>query len=80
MLIPVPSSYNDILTSREGRDKVGSVTYERTFLVPNSWRSSGKIWIRFGSVCYAAKVVSHSIKISMKTSRMCIFRRKLCTG
>ncbi|CAH1103309.1 unnamed protein product [Psylliodes chrysocephalus] len=67
-LMPVPSSFNDIPTSLGARDHLGAVLYERTFLVPNSWKSDKKIWIRFGSVCYSAEVyingklaVSHQI-------------------
>ncbi|XP_028146418.1 beta-glucuronidase isoform X4 [Diabrotica virgifera virgifera] len=56
-LMPVPSSYNDILTSSEGRDHLGSVVYQRRFIVPSTWtRERRRIWLRFGSVCYSAKV------------------------
>lgn len=56
--MPVPSSYNDVLTSLAGRDHFGSVLYERAFYVPKNWFLGGRIWIRFGSICYAATVVS----------------------
>lgn len=58
LLMPVPSSYNDILTTLEGRDYFGKVTYRRVFYVPESWFDNGRIWMRFGSVCYSATVVS----------------------
>lgn len=58
LLMPVPSSYNDILTSLDGRDHLGYVAYERIFYVPEDWLGNGHIWIRFGSVCYSALVVS----------------------
>lgn len=57
MKMPVPSSYNDITTSRNLRDHVGAVWYQRTFFVPSSWRDQ-RIFIRFGSVNYLAQVVS----------------------
>ncbi|XP_063917791.1 beta-glucuronidase-like [Zophobas morio] len=66
-LMAVPSSYNDIGTGFEIRDHVGLVWYQRDFVVPKSWQS-GKVWIRFSSVCYSAtawingeEAVSHSI-------------------
>ncbi|XP_050511632.1 beta-glucuronidase isoform X1 [Diabrotica virgifera virgifera] len=56
-LMPVPSSYNDILTSSEGRDHLGPVVYQKKFFSPSTWTKEGrKIWLRFGSVCYSAKV------------------------
>lgn len=61
-LMPVPSSYNDIPTTSEARDHVGPVTYEKTFFIPSSWRSNKRIWLRFGSVCYSAQVVSNKYK------------------
>ncbi|KAF7271007.1 hypothetical protein GWI33_016067 [Rhynchophorus ferrugineus] len=54
-LMPVPSSYNDISPNVSLRDHVGPVWYQRKFYVPASWQGK-KIWIRFGSVCYSAKV------------------------
>lgn len=56
----VPSSYNDILTSFEGKDHVGLVKYERDFFIPESWLLN-RIWLRFASVCYAAQVVSNTV-------------------
>lgn len=58
LLMPVPSSYNDIFTTLEGRDYFGKVTYQRRFHIPESWFDNGRIWMRFGSVCYSAIVVS----------------------
>ena len=54
--MPVPASYNDITTERSIRDHVGVVWYKREFQVPSTWKDS-RVWIRFGSVCYAAQVV-----------------------
>ncbi|CAK9796112.1 Gusb [Anthophora quadrimaculata] len=55
MQMPVPSSYNDITTSRDLRDHVGAVWYQRTFFVPLSWREQ-RVFVRFGSVNYLAQV------------------------
>ncbi|XP_017885419.1 beta-glucuronidase isoform X2 [Ceratina calcarata] len=55
MQMPVPSSYNDITTSRELRDHIGAVWYQRTFFVPTSWRDQ-RVFVRFGSVNYLAQV------------------------
>lgn len=57
--MPVPASYNDITEDSELRDHVGTVWYDRTFFVPKSWLADkALVWIRFGSVHYAAMVVS----------------------
>ncbi|KAJ8963677.1 hypothetical protein NQ314_005470 [Rhamnusium bicolor] len=56
-LMPVPASYNDISTNAAVRDHVGTVRYQRQFIVPNSWEKK-RVWLRFGSVCYSAKVHS----------------------
>ncbi|XP_077273342.1 beta-glucuronidase isoform X5 [Temnothorax americanus] len=55
MKMPVPSSYNDITTSRNLRDHVGAVWYQKTFFVPFSWRDQ-RVFVRFGSVHYLAQV------------------------
>ncbi|EDW79771.1 uncharacterized protein Dwil_GK17842 [Drosophila willistoni] len=54
--MPVPASYNDITVDKEMRDHVGTVWYERTFFVPNSWQKDRRTWLRFGSVHYHALV------------------------
>lgn len=56
--MPVPASYNDITEDKTIRDHVGLVWYDRTFYVPEAWRQSSLVWLRFGSVHYAAQVVS----------------------
>ncbi|KAJ8681399.1 hypothetical protein QAD02_017186 [Eretmocerus hayati] len=55
MQMPVPSSYNDITTSRALRDHLGPVWYEKTFFMPASWKNK-RVFIRFGSVHYLAQV------------------------
>lgn len=57
MQMPVPSSYNDITTSKALRDHVGPVWYEKTFFIPASWQYK-RVFLRFGSVNYLAEVVS----------------------
>ncbi|XP_039954673.1 beta-glucuronidase-like [Bactrocera tryoni] len=66
--MPVPSSYNDISVDSKLRDHIGTVWYETKFFIPHSWNMDQRIWLRFGSVHYAAivwingeKVMSHSI-------------------
>ena len=55
MQMPVPSSYNDIGVSAAVRDFVGWAWYERTFFVPNRWKSDKlEIMLRFGAVHYTA--------------------------
>ncbi|XP_074040769.1 beta-glucuronidase-like isoform X1 [Leptinotarsa decemlineata] len=56
LLMPVPASYNDITTDWRIRDHVGLVWYDRTFFVPKFWSEVGRVWLRFGSVSYAAQV------------------------
>ncbi|KYM76075.1 Beta-glucuronidase [Atta colombica] len=55
MKMPVPSSYNDVTTSRNLRDHLGAVWYHRTFFVPYSWKDE-RVFVRFGSVHYLAQV------------------------
>nr|CAH7731210.1 unnamed protein product [Callosobruchus chinensis] len=54
--MPVPASYNDITTNWKIRDHVGLVWYDRTFFVPKHWADVERVWLRFGSVSYAAQV------------------------
>ncbi|XP_020279014.1 beta-glucuronidase-like isoform X2 [Pseudomyrmex gracilis] len=61
--MPVPSSYNDITTSRQLRDHVGPVWYQRTFFVPSSWRDQ-RVFVRFGSVNYLAQVWVNSALVT----------------
>ncbi|KAJ8681401.1 hypothetical protein QAD02_017188 [Eretmocerus hayati] len=55
MQMPVPSSYNDITTSKALRDHVGPVWYEKSFFIPSSWCNK-RVFLRFGSVNYLAEV------------------------
>ncbi|XP_015380321.1 PREDICTED: beta-glucuronidase [Diuraphis noxia] len=57
MQMPVPSSYNDVMVDKKIRDHVGLVWYDRSFFAPESWRQQGyRVFLRFGSVNYAAQV------------------------
>jgi beta-glucuronidase len=53
IIMPVPSSYNDITTDETIRDHIGEVWYERDFIVPLSW-SGRRIVIRVGSATHHA--------------------------
>jgi beta-glucuronidase len=53
--IPVPCSYNDYFKDAAIRDHIGDVWYERSFLVPASWRGR-RIVVRFGSATHHARV------------------------
>ncbi|EFN67454.1 Beta-glucuronidase [Camponotus floridanus] len=63
MKMPVPSSYNDITTSRNLRDHVGAVWYQRTFFVPSFWRDQ-RVFVRFGSVNYLAQVWINGVLVT----------------
>jgi beta-glucuronidase len=55
ILMPVPSSYNDITQDPAVRDHIGDVWYERSFIVPDSWRNN-RIFVRFGSMTHSGDV------------------------
>ncbi|XP_065054436.1 beta-glucuronidase-like [Rhopilema esculentum] len=54
ILMPVPSSYNDITQDWKLRDFVGWVWYEREVFIPSSWKDSEKLRVvlRFDSCHY----------------------------
>nr|CAD7576899.1 unnamed protein product [Timema californicum] len=56
--MPVPASYNDIGPNVTFRTFWGLAWYDRTFFAPSSWKDQ-RVWVRFGSVCYAAQVIGH---------------------
>ena len=59
LLMPVPSSFNDITQDSELRDFVGWVWYDRQVWVPTSWLDGKKrIMLRFESAHYNTIVVS----------------------
>ena len=51
----VPASYNDLVESKEVRDHVGWVWYERNFVIPK-YLLNERIVLRFGSATHEAKV------------------------
>ncbi len=55
MSMAVPSSYNDVAVTKELRNHVGWVWYERSFTVPN-YMLNERIVLRFGSATHFAKV------------------------
>ncbi|MDQ0338264.1 beta-glucuronidase [Caldalkalibacillus uzonensis] len=55
ILMPVPSSYNEITTDPQLRDYIGDVWYERYFYVPKDW-SDRRVMLRFGSVTHSGTV------------------------
>lgn len=65
--MPVPASYNDLTTDDTLRDHVGGVWYERKFFVPHDWSLDKRVWLRFGSVHYAATVVSICVRLKKQT-------------
>lgn len=73
IIMPVPASYNDITQDASLRDHVGTVWYDRTFFVPKSWKDDGIVWIRFGSVHYAAIVVSNRRRLNSNVKLIFIF-------
>uniref|UniRef100_A0A1A9WT52 Beta-glucuronidase n=1 Tax=Glossina brevipalpis TaxID=37001 RepID=A0A1A9WT52_9MUSC len=56
MTVPVPASYNDLFVETTIRDHIGTVWYERKFFVSRNWTLDKRVWLRFGSVHYAAIV------------------------
>lgn len=64
ILMPVPSSYNDITQDKSLRDHVGVVWYDRRFFVPETWEKDGfRVWLRFSSVHYFAQVWVNGKKV-----------------
>jgi beta-glucuronidase len=65
ILMPVPSSYNDITQETSIRDHIGYVWYEKEFFIPLSWKDK-RIFVRVGSASHYAilwingeKVIEH---------------------
>lgn len=55
ILMPVPSSYNDITQDSKVRDYLGVAWYQTEFFVPDTW-ADRSVYLRFGSVNYEAIV------------------------
>ena len=65
ILMPVPSSYNDVLVDQSVHDHVGDVWYQRTVFVPRGWDGQ-RIVLRFDAATHRgvawvddAQVVQH---------------------
>ncbi|KAM3965392.1 beta-glucuronidase isoform 2-T2 [Aphomia sociella] len=55
--MPVPSSFNDVGVDADVRDHTGVVWYDRRFYAPRWWGDAKqRVWLRFSSVHYQAKV------------------------
>lgn len=55
MPMAVPASYNDVVTDETIKEHIGYVWYERTFIIPNTWKEE-RIIVRFGSATHHAVV------------------------
>ena len=55
LLMPVPSSYDDVLVDRALHDHVGDVWYQRQLFVPPGW-DGRRIVLRFDAACHQAVV------------------------
>jgi beta-glucuronidase len=53
--MPVPASFNDVVPTREVRDHVGDVWYQRTVRVPRGWDGE-RIVLRFDAATHRATV------------------------
>jgi beta-glucuronidase len=53
--MPVPASFNDVVPSREARDHVGDVWYQRTVRVPRGWDGQ-RVVLRFDAATHRATV------------------------
>jgi beta-glucuronidase len=51
--MPVPASFNDVVPTREARDHVGDVWYQRTIRVPRGWDGQ-RVALRFDSATHRA--------------------------
>ena len=57
MVMPVPSSYNDVTQDAALRDHIGWVWYDREFFIAEDWAANRNIFVRFGSANYHSIVV-----------------------
>lgn len=63
IIMPVPSSYNDITQDITLRDHIGDVWYERDFFVPDSMKGK-RLVLRAGSITHHGTVWVNGIKIA----------------
>ncbi|MFN3698646.1 MAG: beta-glucuronidase, partial [Dictyoglomus sp.] len=62
IIMPVPSSYNDITQEERIRDYIGKVFYKRKFFVPKCWRERN-IFLRIGSASHFSEVFVNGTKV-----------------
>lgn len=62
-VMPVPASYNDIVTDAAARDHIGLAWYEKTFDIHHAWFDR-RIVLRFGSVTHHATVWVNGIEVA----------------
>merc|ERR1719234_1051929 len=62
LLMPVPSSYNDITTDSAVRDFLGWAWYDHHFYAPPGWQNK-RVVLRFGSVHYTAVVFLNGVEV-----------------
>ncbi|MCX7795160.1 MAG: beta-glucuronidase [bacterium] len=63
ILMPVPSSYNDITQDPRISDHIGMVWYETESFIPKSWQNK-RIFIRVGSASHTAMVFVNGNKVA----------------
>ncbi|GKX29775.1 beta-glucuronidase [Vallitalea longa] len=63
ILMPVPSSYNDITQNKEIKDHIGDVWYERKVIIPKSWHNQ-RIILRVGSATHYGIVWVNGKKVA----------------
>ncbi|XP_013419298.1 beta-glucuronidase [Lingula anatina] len=74
--MPVPSSFNDITETREMRDFVGWVWYDRQFYVSPDWIKK-RVVLRVDSAHYTAVVWVNSIEVVKHTGGHLPFEREV---
>lgn len=60
--MPVPASFNDILTDKDSREYCGDFWYEKDVFVPGEWEGKDII-VRFGNGSQKATVFMNGVKI-----------------
>ena len=61
--LPVPASYNELVTDIEEREHVGYIWYEKEFYIPTSLLNEDRIVLRFGSATHSALVYMNGKEI-----------------
>jgi beta-glucuronidase len=61
--MPVPASFNDVLPTKEARDHVGDVWYQRVVRVPRGWDGE-RIVLRFDAATHRATVWVGDVQVA----------------